>query len=854
MSKSNILHAEMPSYSEDDLKKSIILKLNNFRTYADAEIKIPLNSVTLINGPSGSGKTTIFEAFMFILYNSVKGPEGFGTKKCWAWLFINNLIIYRQKEPQLLKVWKRSEGGMGGYHEYTQEEAQGILNQIFGSNEIFGGCSYLRQKEFSPFLTGTDAEKLALMKTVAMKGAELDEIKLPIKAAVNGYSDRFNVLRGQLEMAIVNIQRFDAANPTIIQHQIPQDPTEVLKRVQELRIQLSSMDQEFEAAVTRESTINLIRQQLDNAKGRKIALEGRVGKIDITRSKARLEEIDLKLKTLTGAAVDADKIAKAHIFKAWVEESRRLETKISEVERDLVLISQNLKKNLPDFPQFPSSNSGQKTSCSPEQITAAKDAFDLIDRLKAKLEAAKSTSAECTLLLGQIQCRNIDEAKVKLDAIEVELTKAKETEQRLKSDLDKARSANKMKCPSCSATLIIAEDGKHLEKCGDAPAPVVSGIGAMLGGGGTEKPEPKQGLLAVVTPPPVVQTVTHDDLAKAAAATASIISNRDRIAVIIRSVTEKQSVDSGVDINAAPSNLQLFSRFSDLKRSLDAFMESYQQHLNRRPEEVKENITDATDKNMLEAERASLIKTIDEHQAISRQIETEDLSIGQYASMMSDAASKTGPTSVDIRKNKANIQGQIDQLMHINNASELLAHRSILEKTMQEKAGEAQTAGRLLEAVTRLSAKATEAERQSLQAAVAEINTVLNSILKRLFTNTPISVEISTTKELKSKKNAVSQRFDIKIFFNNSEYGSAGQLSGGEKDRLSLAITLAMNLKFGSSILFLDETLSSLDTELKSEAVTLLKEYATNRTIVCVAHEETEGIYTHVIRVKQKSN
>lgn len=850
MSKINVLHADMPSYSDEERAKNIILKLNNFRTYADAEIKIPLNSVTLINGPSGSGKTTIFEAVMFILYNSVKGPEGFGTKKCWAWLFFGDLIIYRQKDPQLLKVWKRGDnGGLGGaigYHEYTQEEAQGLINRVFGSNDIFGGCSYLRQKEFSPFLTGTDADKLGLMKTVAMKGGELDEIKGPIKAAVAGYSERFGILRGQLEMAISNVQRFDAANPSIVQYQIPQDPTEVLRRVQELRIQLSSMDQEFEAAINRETTITLIKQQLDMARGRKTALEQRAGKVEIGKLRLRAEEIDLKLKAFTGASVDAEKIAKAQMFKLWSEEARRWEQKVAETERDLVMISQNIARNLPGFPVFPASTAGQPAGYSTEQTAAAKDAFDFIDKLKNKLEAAKATISESNLLLAQVNSRTLDEAKAKLEAAETDFNKAKDTEAKLKAELEKTRAANKMKCPTCSTTLIIGDDGKHLEKCADAPA--VAGIGAMLGA--TEKSEPKASLAAVVAPS--AQTVTHDDLARAAANTANISSAKDRIAVIIRSVSEKQKIDHGVDLNSAPSNLQLFSRFADLKRTLDASIEAQQQHLSRRPEEVKENVSDATEKNILEAERAGLAKAIEEHLDIVRQMATEDMGINQYAAMMADAASKTGPTSVDIRKNKGLIQGQIDQLMHINNASEMMAHRSILEKTMQEKAVEAKRAEQQYEAVTRLLAKATEAERQSLQAAVAEINTVLNTILKRLFTNTPISVEISTTKDLKSKKNAVSQRFDIKIFFNNSEYGSANQLSGGEKDRLSLAITLAMNLKFGSSILFLDETLSSLDTELKSEAVALLKEYAQNRTIVCVAHEETEGIYTHVIRVKQK--
>ena len=609
------------------------------------------------------------------------------------------------------------------------------------------------------------------------------------------------------------------------------------------------MDQEYESAVNRENTINLIQQQLNAVRSRKQALELRAGKVEIGKLRLRVEEIDLKLKTMVGAAVDADKIAKAQMFKFWTEESRRIETKVAETERDLILISQNIKKNLPEFPLYPSSATGQKPSYTTEQNDAAKESFDFMDKMKTKLEAAKTIVTECNLLLNQINSKTLDEAKAQLESNETALVKAKDNEARLRTELEKTRNANKMKCPACSANLIISEDGKHLEKCGDPP--IVSGIGAMLGG--AEKPDPTKPASAPVLPPAVV-VVTHEDLAKAAAITANITSTRDRISVIIKAVVEKQKIDQGVDINYAPTNLNLFNRFTDLKRILDALVESYQQHLTRKPEEVKETVSDATERNMLEAERSGLVKTIEEHLHITRQMEFEETGIGQYSTMLSEAMAKTGPSSLDIRKAKGQIQGQIDQLMHISNAADLVAHRSILEKTMQEKAIEAKQAEQLYEAVSRLLVKATEAERQSLQAAVAEINTVLNSILKKLFANTPISVEISATKELKSKKNAVSQRFDIKIFFNNSEYGSANQLSGGEKDRLSLAITLAMNLKFGSGLLFLDETLSSLDTELKSDAVTLLKEYAQNRTIVCVAHEETEGIYTHVIRVKQKIN
>jgi len=153
-------------------------------------------------------------------------------------------------------------------------------------------------------------------------------------------------------------------------------------------------------------------------------------------------------------------------------------------------------------------------------------------------------------------------------------------------------------------------------------------------------------------------------------------------------------------------------------------------------------------------------------------------------------------------------------------------------------------------AVQRCFTKAVEAERIYLQTAVDKINVLLGQSLQKLFPDKPISVEISTTKALKTKPNQVSQRFDIKIFYNDSEYDSSKQLSGGERDRVSLALTLAMSATFGSPILFLDETLSSLDAELKSEAVMLLKDLCKTKTCVVISHEETEGLYDNVLKLK----
>lgn len=834
-SKNNVMHSEIPTYTVEERRQHLILKLSNFRTYGDAEIKIPLNSVTLINGPSGVGKTTILEAFIFIMYNGVTSPEKFETKKCLGWLFIGDLVIYRQKDPLLLKVWRSSiSPGSPAQkaQEYTNDEAQALINSIYGSQDTFFGCSYLRQKEFSVFLTGSDSDKLELMKTIAMKGSELDEIKNPIKQKVSQLKESCTASRAQFEMALRNIQIFDSKNPNLVQYQVPESSEEVMKKVRELRGKMDTLDEQYMTVVQQEAGVKLLRQQLDMLTAKKSGLEQQAARTDIGRVKTRMAEIDLKLREFSGVSFDASKLAKAQLFKIWTQEIEKLESRIKELEKEYELNVANARRILTEFPAYVSQGLDFKV-VDPDRASFQSAVQVFIEKWRAKFESVKSATQDVNLLLSQVAVKSLQEAKTSLASVEQEVIKAKEKEASVRTDLEKKRQANKMKCPGCTAVLVVGEDGKHLEKCQDAP----QGIGAMLG---TVEPAKT----------PVIM-VTHDDLAAAASNSAALTSKKDRLMAIISAVEEKLKFDLGnVSSDAAITALPVFSKNQELKLALDSLRESLQQKHSQKPEEITEKIADSQEKTSLEFERTNLVKATEGYEQLLRAIEQEGSNHAQFAQMLTDSVQSTGPTSVDIRKQKGEIQAQVDQLMHLSSATELVAQRSILEKTMYEKRRDAEILEKKYLAGVRLMDRTVEAERVSLETALADINSYLGEILKRLFTTIPISVSISTTKELKSKKNAVSQRFDVKVFYNNTEYKSAKQLSGGEKDRLSLAITLAMSQKFGGSILFLDETLSSLDAELKSEAVSLLKELSTNRTVVCISHEETEGLYNHVIHIK----
>ena len=63
------------------------------------------------------------------------------------------------------------------------------------------------------------------------------------------------------------------------------------------------------------------------------------------------------------------------------------------------------------------------------------------------------------------------------------------------------------------------------------------------------------------------------------------------------------------------------------------------------------------------------------------------------------------------------------------------------------------------------------------------------------------------------------------------------ELSGGMKRRVALARALLAP----ASLLLLDEPLKGLDADTKQLAVTALKQYSLNKTVLCVTHDEEEA-------------
>jgi len=905
MSKTNVAHEEMPRYSEQDLAHNIILKLKNFKTYGNCEIRIPLNSTTLISGPSGIGKTSILEGFIYVMYDGVTKPEKFGTKNVAAWLFMHGTVIYRQKNPALLMLWKKTKENTGGaiketVKEYTQNEAQLEINSIYGNYNEFLATSCLKQRELSPFLGSNDAEKLEIAKGIAFKGSESDEIKEPIKEEVKRLAEQYSIVKTQLDMSIGNIQAFDIRNPSIIQYQVPEKTEDIIKKVRELRIIMENLDKDYEVAVQREANAMVYKQQADQAKTKQeLLLKSKTG-IDYNLLQSKLAELENKLKEYAGMTFDSEKLAKVHIFKQWSNEKSVFESKLNALKTEYQKLIAQIIIHFPEI-----------------KDKSYNEVMDFSVVMKSKIENLDQSVRQVNMLLKQSGIQTIEEGRVQLESLEKQLkdAKVKETEikadleelkrrqeeekeaarvkaekelqeaqkrieeeriklrqeaeaekEKLKQEADKIRLNNKMTCPTCKSLLIVGQDGKHLEKCEDSP----SGIGVMLGltTVPTEPPKTPK-MITPPTPPPSVSkpiappvipivvsenrkaiTVTPDDVITISNICWDLSGKIDRIRTAIDTCEKIKVVISDKKPEELIPLIPVLSKLIEYSSNLMASEKLYNDLLQRKPEEITEQVADSKDKDRVETEYNNTKTKVDQFNQLNKEIELEELKYKQFCQLMMEIMNQASTNSFEIKKQKSTLQLQIDQLMHLSSASDLLAQRSILENTMREKSSEAERVEKQYLLTQALYTKAVEAERIFLQTTIDKINILLGKFLQKLFPDNPISVEISTTKTLKSKKDQKSNRFDVKIFFKDTEYDNSKQLSGGEKDRVSLAITLAVNQIFGSPILFLDETLSSLDAESKSEAVSLLKEMCKNKTCIVISHEETEGLYDNVLRLR----
>ena len=137
------------------------------------------------------------------------------------------------------------------------------------------------------------------------------------------------------------------------------------------------------------------------------------------------------------------------------------------------------------------------------------------------------------------------------------------------------------------------------------------------------------------------------------------------------------------------------------------------------------------------------------------------------------------------------------------------------------------------------------AEMLSLNSIIEEINSHLSTYLSVFFPENPLTLELSLFKA-NDKTKIVKNQVNIQVGY-RGVITDLNTLSGGEKDRVNLAFTLALAEIFNIPFLMFDETLSSLDRETTENIIEHIQK--DSKCILIVAHQVSLGLFDHVVHI-----
>lgn len=139
----------------------------------------------------------------------------------------------------------------------------------------------------------------------------------------------------------------------------------------------------------------------------------------------------------------------------------------------------------------------------------------------------------------------------------------------------------------------------------------------------------------------------------------------------------------------------------------------------------------------------------------------------------------------------------------------------------------------------------TKCQCELLEETVLNFNNIVDDISRDLFED-DICISLELFKSVKST-GIVKPQVNFTIVYQGNAFDNINQLSGGEGDRISLALTLGFSKLNGFPLMFFDESLAFLDQEVKNNVVESLRKM--DKGIVVVMHDGVEGIFDTILEL-----
>lgn len=740
----------------------------NFRCMVNTEVHIK-NGLVLLRGESASGKTTVLESIYYALYGTLRDQYSHGEKSCSVTVHFNpDIIIQRNSGPGRLQLHV-------GERKYDGAQAQQIIDSLFGNEAIFVAGCYLQQGEKCPLLTGTNEEKMALLRAISFRDEHVEEVQ-----------DRISSKLKEMQSQIVTAER---------EYILSQRTFDALKR-------------EYPSLETNIDTSDLDIDELMNDV-KKITLE-----IDVKEKQLkRILQIEAKLESLTKIVVDTVEpdISMERDLDDDLEKIKVRESEINVILNKIEL-DKKLKKSREDqvrgLEELKATLLQLKTQHGLSEDTYRNE----LDRISSNREIQKKIKHA----LSEFGAQNVGELRGQIGAMGSKIEEMKIQVRELEQDLDakkwNADKSNLLSCPSCNVQLCLEDHGLKLV-----------GSGAPIELKPLKNPDVSEELI----------TGKKRELESIVMKRTKIQDNLSELTKLSMRVTDESPTDN--------EKFSACQQMSDVLNKIAITESLIPKNLDESP---IEEVDFSNEMAELKSRRESImVKKIDiaarkanfeRNRKTQLEIEALKGELGSNQSqLLEDEISKLKESLVETKEMHT-------LALNIIKKIELESKFNRDKKTLDD-------INRKVENLKRLQSLAKQTEIAILERSVEVINEQTNQFLSVMFPEEhKMTVRYSTTKETKGGKERMT--CSVNIFYKNVIYDKYKRLSGGEKDRLSLAITLAINSLMDGKILLLDETLNTLDSNSKLRILEMLKTFAGDkRKCLIASHDIVEGIFDSIL-------
>jgi len=796
------------------------IEINGFKCYSKTKFEFPTTGVTLLKGCSGAGKSTILQAITWCLYGGLRGVDrNVGSRKGKLNVTLRLEIggkkceIYRQKRPNLLKF-------RAGILEQVDSVAQSRINDIFGSEEMWRLCCYLEQSQTNPLFRVSSSEKMSLLNKVAFNESDPTPYIRKIEELLKEEKVRFQVLQETFQKECDDFAQFIKLQNIKPEDGKSEEDMECLqdekRQLEEDLLDLRRRNMNHHQSM---SAIDILSEQI-------ITLQGKIAELqDILKIADKIPEYENSIEALQS-------------LKHVINEVVRIETVVKMLQEkcetfgNVEVCTEQVLYDVQNAQQQYSQHVLKAEQCDVEYNSEAIEAKKEFIRCLFKIQPALKLHKNVLAIYEQIAA---------LPTYDIDDTTLKTQEEKV---YELKRGSDVLNCPACNQNLVY-KSGK-LECCDHAPST-------------------KEQLTVALKELECIQ-----DMLKA---------QKDRKTLLDQFEKLKSMYTEEIG-TITPDELKILGDSSS-RYLLPDEVESYKTQLfnlhaikildppEQDIKQLKLGVAKLKALEMLHIKERDLADLLQQRQNMEKccgEYSTDHLpdlqhtvqnyknavplceslqhSLEKASSLKTEHLSKLDSgleEQIGIKETRLTELRQVFEKARVTNEA---VRRQASLKTQRESIV---VASQKVYNLERLKGIAIEVECKVLQQTVDSVNSTINVLAESIF-DEPIRVELKLYKQLKTKK-IIRPGVNVEIRYKGGVYENPNEISGGEQDRLSLLVTLALNRLSGSPLMMLDETFSSLDEGIKEHCLRAVRSATTGKNVICVDHGGVEGYYDQVINI-----